>query len=79
MLFLTEDSGLVRRRGRWVTTKVIELYLQEVLYTKYTQKLPRVTRERIERLAGAFPFILKKALAFLHGAIPAQVSTLPNR
>lgn len=35
LLLLTEDSELVRQRGRWVTTKVMELYLQEVLYATY--------------------------------------------
>lgn len=35
LLLLTEDSELVRQRGRWVTTKVMELYLQEMLYATY--------------------------------------------
>ena len=33
LLLHTEDAELVRRRGRWVTSKVCEIYLQEVLYT----------------------------------------------
>ena len=73
LLLLTEDSEVVRRRGRWVTSKVCELYLQEVLYTTYTEKLAEAPRRKIQQLAGAFPKVLEKAICFLKGAIPTKV------
>ena len=74
LLLLTEDSELVRQRGRWVTTKVMELYLQEMLYATYyylrwetcwpgPPKDPRPSR-----------FIpLQKAISFLENAVPVRV------
>ena len=73
LLLLTEDSELVRRRGRWVTTKVMELYLQEVLYTTYTERISETARNKIQNLAGVFPKVLEKTICFLKGAIPPQV------
>ena len=73
LLLLTEDSELVRRRGRWVTTKVMEVYLQEVLYSTCTEKLPADVRTRVQQLAGAFPLVLRRAVQFLETGIPHQV------
>jgi len=72
LLLASENSEHVRRRGRWVTTKVCEIYLQETLYTTYTTKLPAETRVRIEQLAKAFPETLRVALGFLRSGIPAK-------
>ena len=35
LLQVTEQSELVRRRGRWVTAKVMEVYLQEMSAARY--------------------------------------------
>ena len=72
LLLASENSEHVRRRGRWVTTKVCEIYLQETMYTTYTTKLPAETRVRIEQLAKAFPETLQVALGFLRSGIPAK-------
>ena len=73
LLLPTEGSEVVRRRGRWVTSKVCELDLQEVMYTTYTEKLAEAPRQKIQQLAGAFPAVLWKAICFLEGAIPPKV------
>ena len=52
-----EDSELVRRRGRWVSTKVLEIYLQEVSTAVFRTKLDQSTRSRIDSLAQAFTAI----------------------
>ena len=70
LLLKTEDSELVRRRGRWVSAKVCEIYLQEVMYLTYTEKLPAAVRLRIQTLAGAFSRTLECALKFLQSGIP---------
>ena len=76
----SEDSALVRRRGRWVNMKVCEIYLQEVCYTTYTEKLQTDTRSRVRELTAAFPETLQVALSFLNSAVPtkAMVSPLPG-
>ena len=70
LLLHTEDAELVRRRGRWVTSKVCEIYLQEVLYTTYTEKQNRDVQQRIADLAGAFPQILQVAGRYLQTGLP---------
>ena len=70
LLLRSEDSEFVRRRGRWVTAKVCEIYLQEVLYTTYTEKLPAHIRRKIQQLSTAFPETLQVSLSFLQTGIP---------
>jgi hypothetical protein len=65
-----EDSELVRRRGRWVSSRVCEIYLQEVSVATFAEAMPTVAFGRINRLAGAFPTILTKALFLLETQIP---------
>ena len=72
LLFETEDSELVRRRGRWLSAKVMEIYLQEVLFSTYVSRLPLNVQERIEKLALLFPEVLEQALGFLSTGIPPQ-------
>ncbi|CAL1129194.1 unnamed protein product [Cladocopium goreaui] len=61
LLNLTEDSEVVRRRGRWATIKTMEIYLQEVLYVTYVERLPQQTKEMIRVAAAGFPDLLQKA------------------
>ena len=70
MLLESEDSEKVRRRGRWVTNKVMEIYLQEILYTTFAETLDRQTKIRVNQLAGNFTKILGQSVAFLNSAIP---------
>lgn len=65
-----EDSELVRRRGRWVSSRVCEIYLQEVSVATFAEAMPTVAYSRVNRLAGAFPTILTKALFLLETQIP---------
>ena len=73
LLFETEDSELVRRRGRWLSARVMEIYLQEVLFSTYVGRLPLNVQERIEKLALLFPEVLEQALGFLRTGIPPSV------
>ena len=70
MLQRFEDSELVRRRGRWVSTKVLEIYLQEVSTAVFRTKLDRTTRSRIDRLAQAFTAIRLKVQENVQAKIP---------
>ena len=67
-----EDSELVRRRGRWISSRVLEIYLQEVAVATFSQRLPDHVFDRVQRLAAAFPDLLEKAVYFLNTAVPAN-------
>jgi len=72
-LFLTsEGSELTRRRGRWVTHKVMEVYAQEISSLQFLPRLPE--RIRIQILSGAalFPWSLAKAMMYFQASIPAS-------
>ena len=73
LLFETEDSELVRRRGRWLSARVMEIYLQEVLASTYVCRLPPEVQDRIEKLAFVFPEVLERAVSFLSTGIPPLV------
>lgn len=73
LLLMTEDPELCRRRGRWLSSRVMEIYLQEVIATTYIRKLHPSTRQKVVNLASAFPKLLKFAMQFLKTAIPPKV------
>eukprot|EP00435_Cladocopium_sp_Y103_P026094 s726_g6.t1 len=66
-----EDSELVRRRGRWISTRVCEIYIQETCVATYAEAMPALAYQRVQRLVQAFPTILDKALFLLDAQIPA--------
>ena len=72
LLNLTESPDLVRRRGRWASIKVMEIYLQEVAVATGVNRLDYEVREKIRRLSDAFPEILRQALCYLRCAIPCK-------
>ena len=73
LLQATEQSELVRRRGRWVSSKVMEVYLQEVSAARYVNSLSAVQKEKVFGLANGFPSILRKAEVFAASAIPCDI------
>ena len=66
-----EDLELVRRRGRWVSHKVLEIYLQEVSTATFHTKLSAESRSKISRLSFAFTDIRLQCQDFLKNNIPA--------
>eukprot|EP00439_Symbiodinium_sp_Y106_P084816 s629_g26.t1 len=61
LLQISEDSELVRRRGRWASHKVMEIYLQEVAAVQFIPGQPLEVRARILTFAKAFPAVLGQA------------------
>ena len=61
MLQLTEDSELVRRRGRWMSPRVMEVYLQEISATTYLPALPRDQKAKLLTIASGFTSVLAQA------------------
>ena len=72
LLFASESSELVRRRGRWLSSRVMEIYLQEVLACTYVKKLDPKVREKIERFSLGFAGILERVIGFLQHGIPSK-------
>ena len=74
LLAATEDSDseLVRRRGRWATTRTMEIYLQEVLYATFVERLPKPAKETIEVCAAGFPDLFQHAKYFVSAAVPCS-------
>ena len=69
-LQLTEDAEFVRRKGRWLSTRVLEIYLQEASFMTFTQKMTQESLSRVSTLCSRFPEILEKAIFFRTTRIP---------
>ena len=72
ILQLTEDAEFVRRRGRWVSAKVMEIYLQEIAAVTFYPNLPVQVREKVMIYAQSFPGILEQSLAWTRNRIPTS-------
>ncbi|CAE7306808.1 unnamed protein product [Symbiodinium necroappetens] len=66
----TENSELVRRRGRWLSLRVMDIYLQEVVAITYLPSLEPSTRECVDSLASQFTAILQRVIFFMSRGIP---------
>ena len=72
LLQLTEDAELVRRRGRWVSSKVMEIYLQEIAAAIFFPNLPPHVRENVLFYAHAFPAVLQQSASWTQAKIPTS-------
>ena len=70
LLQVTEDSELVRRRGRWASPKVMEIYLQEVSAIQFLPRQPPAVRAAILDYAKAFPQVFAKAQQWTRQKVP---------
>lgn len=65
-LQVTESGELCRRRGRWVSQKVMDLYIQEVPSLQYFNHVRPAVKSNVLTFARAFPSILEKAKLLHH-------------
>ena len=72
MLERTENAELVRRRGRWLSGRVMEIYLQEVTAATFVARLPKDVRNSVEQLEQSFAAILQKAVFLESSYIPRK-------
>ena len=70
MIYRFEDSELVRRRGRWVSVKVLEIYLQEVSTATFHTRMSDEAKDKVQRLSDAFDDIRLQTQNFLHAKVP---------
>jgi hypothetical protein len=72
-----EDGELVRHRGRWLSSRVMEIYLQEISVATCQSRIPPQALDRINRLAAAFPKICDRAIFLLNSASAVLTTTWP--
>ena len=46
IITMTENSELCRRRGRWASFKMMDIYIQETMALQYMRMIPQTTRDR---------------------------------
>ena len=69
-MIITENSGLVRRRGRWLTHRICEIYVQEVSSVQFLPSLGTETRENVMQAVKAFQSLLDYASFLSSSGIP---------
>ena len=67
LLETTENGNLVQRRGRWISEKVMALYIQELTANIFMARLSEPVKNKILRLAHAFPHLSSKAAELQNG------------
>ena len=72
LLGVREDSELVRRRGRWLVSRTMEIYLQEAAAITFYPGLNDEAKRRIMTAASVFPQVVDRATSFLRCSIPAE-------
>ncbi|CAE8641526.1 unnamed protein product [Polarella glacialis] len=72
LLQMTEDSELVRRRGRCLSHRVMEIYLQEVSAVVFFPRLPLLVRQKIILLMQALPDLVIACLQFVQDGVAAK-------
>ena len=65
MMLVSEDADLVRRRGRWLTHRIMEIYVQEVSALQFYPGLDAATKHNVMLALGAYPHVLEYA-EYLH-------------
>ena len=70
LLMLTDNADMVRRRGRWISTRVLEIYLQEASFATYTQRLSEQSKRRITEVGQNFEQILAQTAFFVNSGFP---------
>ena len=69
----TENTELVRRRGRWASFKVMDIYIQETMAIQYMKLIPTASRKKVLSVASVFMPVLQRCIQLSHDKIPLNV------
>ena len=69
-LLSSEDGEMTRRRGRWITTKVMEIYIQEAWSVQFMPHLPPEVKQRVWSGAQLSPWALEHVIRWKKARIP---------
>ena len=73
LLHQTENSELVRRRGRWLNHRSMEIYVQEVAALHFFSTVPAVAKTKVLSLLEGFQNLLFRAEALQRAGVPPAV------
>ena len=73
MIGVTENTEITRRRGRWINTRTLEIYVQEVAAAVFLADISPKVRDHVVYLAQAFPKILERVLQLHQSNVLPQV------
>ena len=73
LLNKTEDCSLLQRRGRWLSYKVMTIYLQEISVATAEMTLSETSRVMIQQLNSIFPEVLDTAVSYISWQLPPQI------
>ena len=72
LLTESEDGEMVRRRGRWVSSKIMEIYIQEISSIQFIHKLSQASKQKVLAGMEVFPSLLALLRGWWEAAVPAQ-------
>eukprot|EP00435_Cladocopium_sp_Y103_P061685 s1586_g23.t1 len=72
-LQVSEDGEYTRRKGRWLSLKVMEVYVQETAALLYLKRISSAGRQKVIAVAGKFPQILAQSLSLKAAHVPKHV------
>ncbi|CAE7267325.1 unnamed protein product [Symbiodinium pilosum] len=71
LMNVTENPDFVRRRGRWINNKVMDIYVQEVSAILFLPRLPAALKAKIFSLANG----LNEAIAFAKNCMQMKLDS----
>ena len=72
MISICDNAEAVRRRGRWASFKVMEVYLQEVGASTYMNMISDKSKSNVLNGLKVFPTLLQRIHGFFECRIPAN-------
>ncbi|CAE7231757.1 unnamed protein product [Symbiodinium sp. CCMP2456] len=70
LLHATENGEFVRRRGRWLNARIMEIYIQEVSSVLFLSKLQDHVADKVLAVMRLFPSMLEQAEVFMQFGFP---------
>ena len=68
-----KDSELVRRRGRWASAKLMEIYLQGIFAALFLPTPPRGQKDKVASIAAGFADLLQQAIEWKQEGIEGKI------
>ena len=72
LISLTESGEMVRRRGRWISLKVMEVYLQEVASSTFMTDISTEAKQKVLQAMGHFADVLQMSIRLSEAMFPER-------
>lgn len=72
-LQMSEDGEFCRRKGRWLSQKVMEVYVQETAALLYLKRIPAPSRIKVLEVAKYFPLTLARSFTLKAAKVPNNI------